>query len=284
MGEKIQRIKVNSDGTITESQLDFEIISYDNFTQSQGLDYVRDDIKPSLLNIYANIGYQTTTLNESFEMNRYFGLYVDELEEGTVSVDLQRTFYNSYDKSQEINPSVFKSFKKDYIITNNNGVILNYDNLNTVTDVPNKKDNENLASFFYLKDKKENFHSIDVNNSIKDTIRLKDDNVTLNDYIGYTDVLHSIKVKDLDNNSPAHLVISIKDRIKHGAVINFYDQDNNFIEEITADETLTINGEPNQLFFNPKGTNAQVAKSLAGAINNIIKEIMKSNTYHNFFC
>lgn len=72
---KIDRIKVDTDGNITESKLEFEIIPYDSYTQSKGLEYVRDDIKPTPLNIHPNIGYKTSSIDSTQILNRYSGVY-----------------------------------------------------------------------------------------------------------------------------------------------------------------------------------------------------------------
>ena len=247
-------------------------------------------IHPNIFNL--EFLFDDNDSNE-YEIHRYFGLYVDDISEGKVYIDINNFYkYNTIDKNNNITPDKFKNYNNDIILINNNGVNLYYDSYTSDTDLPTKQsDNNNLVSFYYLKDKLNNFYSINLLNSINKSsisyinnkISLYNKKILLNNFTGYSEAIHNIQIKKLDSLSTSKIIIEILTNIPHGFTIEFYD-DNNYIEEITADSNLLNYGLNEDLFFNPNGTTYNIAKSMALAINSIDQSINKlhATSYKNY--
>ena len=102
---------------------------------------------------------------DPYSINRYFGLYVNEVEEGLFDISGEG-FYRNTEKTQLPNITtineVYEQLNKPFEITNTSGVLLYLDPVKTtaITGVPTPSRVNEVESIFYVKDKNKNFHTV----------------------------------------------------------------------------------------------------------------------------
>lgn len=216
-----------------------------------------------------------------YELNRYFGLYVNEIEEGTFALNSKKFYYNknvdnTYENKKISSDFLLPTSKIDLTVTNTSGVVLYIDtDYTTVTDLPDSDTVNNLASIFYVKDKDENFHNLKNGSVWKiNELKLSDTSINLNKLAGQTASCTSVKGELIDNLGKAYMILTVNSNIPYGYTIDFYDDNDtntgiNSFGQIAADTNLTVPGTANHIYFNPNGSTSEVAQSIVAAINNI---------------
>ena len=100
-----------------------------------------------------------------YSVNRYFGLYVNEVEEGRFDLSGEG-FYKNIEKTQlpkiTTITEVSEQLNTPFEISNSQGVLLYIDpaKTETITGVPTPSRVNEVESIFYVKDKEENFHTV----------------------------------------------------------------------------------------------------------------------------
>ena len=213
-----------------------------------------------------------------YSINRYFGLYVNAIDEG--NFDLSGTaFYMGTEKTQtpkitsieEVSETLNTSFE----IENPLGILLYLDpsTVSTITGLPTPKRVSEVESIFYVKDKEDSFHTVKKGSTwATDQIRLFDKKIDISLLTGFKQPTAFAKSYIMEEKGQAMASFQFANNPPIGYRIRFYDGVK-FIDEIAANITLTNGpGTSYEQFFNPTGTLQEVAKAMAGAINGGIPE------------
>jgi hypothetical protein len=224
-----------------------------------------------------------------YSINRYFGLYVDEVTEGSFKLS-GKNFYKNSEKSQlpkiKTVQEVSEFLNSEFNISNNNGVVLYLDeeSVSTVTGIPTPKRVNEVESIFYVKDKKKQFHTVKKGSVWgKNQIRLFDTKIDISLLAGFNSVTSFAEAEIIERLGKNTAFFNIIGEFPDGASITFYDgapnvnivngTDANKIGQISANVELTNGpGTHFERFFNPKGTPQEIAKAIINAIKNGISK------------
>ena len=213
-----------------------------------------------------------------YSINRYFGMYVNEIEEGNFDISGEG-FYKNTEKSQlptiKTITEVSQDLNTPFEITNDAGILLFLDptKTTTITGLPTPTRVDEVESIFYVKDKKDDFHTVK-KGSLWGTneIRLFDTKVDVSLFTGYKEPDTFANASIVSHKGFSQMYLKILDNVQEGSKISFYDG-LSLTGEIFADSTLaTIPGKSFESFFNPNGTTEEVAQSITSAINIGINE------------
>lgn len=213
-----------------------------------------------------------------YSMNRYFGLYVNEIEEGNFSLS-GVDFYKSVEKLQtpkiESVNQISESLNSSFELQNPNGVLLYLDKDKSSTHTgfltPNRVNQ--VESIFYTKDKKTQFHTVKKGSNWKNNqIRLFDRTLDVSLFTGYKQPDAFAEAKILKNKGRSVVSFTINDSIPTGVKFYFYDG-NNLVGQISADSSIATSiGGNFESFFNTQGNIEETAKAIAKSINDGINE------------
>ena len=102
---------------------------------------------------------------KDYSLNRYFGLYVNEVEEGLFDISGEG-FYKNTEKTQlpkiKTVTQVSEELNTPFEMTNENGLLIYLDpaKTTTITGLPTPQRVNEVESIFYIKDKNEQFHTV----------------------------------------------------------------------------------------------------------------------------
>mgnify|MGYP003638164788 CR=1 FL=1 len=213
-----------------------------------------------------------------YSINRYFGMYVNEVEEG--NFDLSGIgFFKNTEKSQlpdiKTITEVSQFLNTSFEMTNEEGILLFLDpnKTTTVTGVPTPTRVNEVESVFYVKDKEDDFHTIKKGSLWNNNqIRLFDKKIDISLLTGYKQPDTFANASIIKHEGYAQMYLEITNNIQDGANISFYDG-SDLTGTIFANESLvTVPGTSFQNFFNPNGTLQEVAQAITSAINKGINE------------
>jgi len=213
-----------------------------------------------------------------YSINRYFGMYVNEIEEGLFDLSGEG-FYKNTEKSQQPEittiTQVSQFLNTPFEITNQDGILLFLDptKTSTITGLPTPSRVNEVESIFYVKDKEDDFHTIKKGSNWEtNQIRLFDKKIDISLLTGYKEPDTFANAEIISHEGYAQMYIDIKDTIQDGGNISFFDGAD-FTGQIFANETLAPTpGKSFEKFFNPNGTVQEIAQSIASAINKGISE------------
>ena len=213
-----------------------------------------------------------------YSINRYFGMYVNEVEEGLFDLSGEG-FYKNTEKSQlpEIKTitEVSQFLNTPFELTNQDGILLFLDPLktSTVTGLPTPSRVNEVESIFYVKDKEDNFHTIKKGSTWgTDQIRLFDKKIDISLLTGYKEPDTFANASIINHEGYAQMYLKIMDTVQDGSKISFYDG-TTLTGEIFANSTLAPTpGKSFETFFNPNGTVEEIAQAITSAINKGINE------------
>lgn len=210
---------------------------------------------------------------DEYEIHRYFGMYVNAVEEGSFSLDSSETFYGTADdvKQQPIPPSityVSQDLETPFETTNPDGVKLFVNSVSTTTELPTPSSTANVDSIFYVKDKDGNFHQIKRGSQWSaNELRLSDTTVDLSKFTGFVATSFQSKAKVEPFAGRASASFEINGSVPSGFNITFRDGLSS-IATISAQSSITA-GESNGLAFSSLGTFSEIATAIESALNNI---------------
>ena len=215
---------------------------------------------------------------DDYSINRYFGMYVNEIQEGLFDISGEG-FYKNTEKSQlpkiKTITEVSQYLNTPFEITNDAGVLLFLDpaKTTTVTGLPTPTRVDEVESIFYVKDKEDDFHTIKKGSRWgENQIRLFDTKVDISVFAGYKEPDTFANASVIKHEGVAQMYFKILDNVTDGSKISFYDGVT-LTGEISANSTLaTVPGKSFESFFNPNGTIQEVAQAIASAINKGISE------------
>jgi hypothetical protein len=128
---------------------------------------------------------------DDYTINRYFGMYVNEIEEGRFDLSGE-AFYKNTEKTQlpkiKTITEVSQYLNTPFEITNEDGILLFLDPVKTttVTGLPTPTRVNEVESVFYVKDKEDDYHTVKKGGTWgKDQIRLFDTKVDVSLFTGY---------------------------------------------------------------------------------------------------
>jgi hypothetical protein len=212
------------------------------------------------------------TLANDYSINRYFGLYVDEINEGNFKLSGEG-FYKGIEKTQfpsirTIN-EVSEFLNTKFEINNKNGVLLYLDgsSINTTTGIPTPNRVNEVESVFYVKDKTNQFHTIKKGSVWSNNqLRLFDTKIDVSLLSGFNSSSVFAEAKVLDRLGKPTAFLEVIGEFPDGSSITFYNG-STVIGQVSANEELTNGpGTYFQAFFNPKGTPAEIANAIVNSI------------------
>ena len=217
---------------------------------------------------------------DDYSINRYFGMYVNDIEEGQFDISGEAFFKGtSAEKTQQPTittvDEVSQYLNTPFKLTNENGILLYLDPLKTetITGVPTPARVSEVESIFYVKDKEDDFHTIKKGSTWDtDQIRLFDTEVDISLFTGYKEPDTFANASIINRAGVAQMYIKVLDNVQEGSKISFYDGAG-FTGSIFADSTMApVVGKSFERFYNPNGTLQEVAQSITSAINKGINE------------
>ena len=223
--------------------------------------------------------FSDETAND-YEINRYFGLYVNKVSEGTFRLAGSEFYYGAKnDKDQTpVPPStnyVSDTLSTKFEISNPNGVLLYYDPA-TLTKYTDFYDGSNSAytpsevqqfnSFFYVNDKNDNIYEIKRGSGWgSNQLRLSNTSIDVSQFVGFDQTSFNAKAEVLVPKGKASAKITMLSNPPDGANLFFYR--NGVLEgSISSEADLTIPGENSNNFFSPFGTPLEIATAMYNAI------------------
>ena len=224
-----------------------------------------------------------------YSVNRYFGLYVNEVEEGLFDISGEG-FYKNTEKTQlpKINTitEVSEQLNTPFEMANENGVLIYLDptKTTTITGLPTPSRVNEVESIFYVKDKDNSFHTIKKGSQWgENQIRLFDTKIDISKLAGFKQPDTYANAEIINKRGKATCYFKIKDEITDGFTITLYDGIEVTGQIAASSIASPIPGKSNGQFFNPTGTLNEIAIAITSAINNGIsveKRFFKA-TYNN---
>lgn len=213
-----------------------------------------------------------------YSINRYFGMYVNEIEEGQFDISGE-AFYKNTEKSQlpkiKTITEVSQFLNTPFEITNDAGILLFLDpeKTTTITGLPTPTRVDEVESIFYVKDKIDNFHTIKKGSQWgTNQIRLFDTKVDISVFAGYKNPDTFANASIINHKGFAQMYLKVISSPTDGSKISFYDGVT-LTGEIFADSSIaTVPGQSFESFFNPNGSIQEIAQSITSAINIGISE------------
>lgn len=215
-----------------------------------------------------------------YEINRYFGLYVNRCEEGSFRLAGSEFYYGAKnDKDQTpVPPStnyVSDTLSTKFEISNPNGVLLYYDPSTLVKntyfyDGTNQaytpSEVQDFNSFFYVGDKNDNIYEIKRGSGWGlNQLRLSDTKIDISAFVGFDETSFKAKAEVLVPKGRAAAKLTITSNPPDGANLIFY-RNGVFEGSISAEDTITTPGENSSNFFSPFGTPTEIASAIYNAI------------------
>ena len=199
---------------------------------------------------------------DEWTASRYIGLYVSCVKESSLLFRLEDYNLQNNEKIQSID-------KKGSKIVNKNGVNLFFHESKDITGIPSFNQIVEQNSIFYLKDKLNNFYSVNRKNPARSGsfIRLSSREI---DYDNFTSISrNSISLQKINdvNKSRAHLFITDVDRFVIGDKLIFRNDNNLDFEFTVSCSDLASVGNNFSNHFSPKGSKIDICNSLVKAIN-----------------
>ena len=273
---------INSKGNYIHSDYinnDKTIIEYDYYItkkfEENGI------VLANLLNLEFLFNDDTS---EDYEINRYFGLYVDDIEDGLFELDIDTLYKKKQiNKHQIIQPELITGNRKSFYIKGLNGTTIYGKNAVSDIGLYDYDDIKELNTFFYIKDVNESFHLIKTKDRWKkDEVKLSDTYLDLKSFISTTTSSSFLDLDITASSSKSHVIFEIKNHVPNSFGIKFYDEDDLFLE-IYADESLTIfNQNDSDFYFVAKDKLKNIAKSIAKAINNMGRNKIAAYSKDNY--
>lgn len=208
-----------------------------------------------------------------YSINRYFGLYVNEKEEGLFDISGEG-FYKNTEKTQlptikNIN-QVSEQLNTPFEMTNENGILVYLDpaKTTTITGLPTPPRVNEVESIFYVKDKDNQFHTVKKGSLWgNNEIRLFDTKIDISKLAGFKQPDTYANAEVLQQTGKATCFFKIRDQLVDGFKITFYDGVD-LVGEIAASTIeAPTPGQNKQQFFNPLGTPNEIAVAMTNAIN-----------------
>jgi hypothetical protein len=210
---------------------------------------------------------------DEYSMNRYFGLYVNTVEEGSFNIS-GSGFYQGFEKSQTpkitSENQVSEQLNTTLMLENPNGILLylNPDSISTVTGMPTPARVNEVESIFYVKDKFDQFHTIKKGSRWESNqLRLFDKKIDISSLAGYKQPDSFASALQINQKGNSIFSIKVLGEIPQGATFTFYDGTNQ-IAQICSDPTTTSGpGASYYHSFNPHGTVQEITRAITSAIN-----------------
>ena len=210
---------------------------------------------------------------DDYSLNRYFGLYVNEIEEGLFDISGEG-FYKNTEKTQLPNintiTEVSELLNTPFEMTNENGMIIYLDpnKTTTVTGLPTPPRVNEVESIFYIKDKFNQFHTVKKgSNWGNNQIRIFDKKIDISVLAGFKQPDTFADASILTRQGKATAYLKINSQLENGLSIKFYDGVE-YVGEVAAATSLVPDvGKSKGQFFNPYGTPQEIVKAITSAIN-----------------
>tara|TARA_Y100000389_G_scaffold142024_1_gene139968 strand:+ start:6132 stop:10736 length:4605 start_codon:yes stop_codon:yes gene_type:complete len=208
-----------------------------------------------------------------YSINRYFGLYVNEIEEGLFDISGEG-FYKNTEKTQlpkiKTITEVSEQLNTPFEMTNTNGMLIYLDpaKTTTITGLPTPQRVNEVESIFYIKDKNNSFHTVKKGSLWgNNEIRIFDTKIDISVLAGfkYPDTYANAQI--LPQQGKATCKFDILDELTDGFRITFYDGINEVGQIGASSIEVPEPGKSKFQFFNPNGTPEEIAKAITSAIN-----------------
>lgn len=288
---------LNSLFTSDSTMIEFDQIITDGFKRNDVISY-------NLLNLEFLFDDNDADL---YTINRYYGLYVDDIPTGKFQLSGDLFYNKSTEKGNFPEPKsslqISKQMLNSFYQSNNNGIRLFVDSDSKWGHIPSSKNIQvdDRLKYFYIKDKNNKFYSYkQSNNYITDTttsnkwgentdqddlIIFKNRILDISDFAG----IDKTKTKEYKGilaktGGRSYMVIKISNELlPNDAIVLYHPFGENKIGNkrydyfVASELTYAISGwgpgsyidDSGAYYFHPFGTNEEIAKALAGAINSV---------------
>jgi len=217
----------------------------------------------------------TDTNAPDYSINRYFGMYVNDIKEGEFDISGEG-FYKNSEKSQlpviKTVTEVSEKLNTPFEITNDQGVLVFLDpnRSTTITGFPTPKRVEDVSSIFYVKDKIGDFHTVKRGSQWgNNEIRLFDKKIDISLLAGFQEPDTFANGKLLSTKGRSVMTLKIIDELTTGIEIRFKDNKSGGNVAINASSTAAPNpGTSSFNSFCPLGQPQEIARAITSAINN----------------
>ena len=230
---------------------------------------------------------------KDFTINRYFGLYVNTLEEGTFQISGKEMYMDSFYENQYPKPSnenfLVKDNTKDIVQTNEDGILMYIDKTSVETQytynididnnftldllnysfLPKDTDVYNLASIFYVKDKNDNLHNLKIGGTWEhgNQLRLKSTQIKWKDFTGTDEPILTTHSRITDKKGKACTFLRVNAIVPHGDKY-FTGLVKKQIYSITSTKVV-----PGDIFTITDNTSTSIS---INAVNNNINDLLES--------
>lgn len=253
---------------------------------------------------------------DDYTINRYFGFYVNKLDEAQFDIDGQ-SFFKCPDSKQSPRfnqeaSKINKNLEEALIVTNPNGVLVSIDSNDSSSIRENgkyitSKEVNDRNSLFYVQDRFGNFHSIKKSNNneewYENQIRLKETKVDISQFTGFKKPDTFARCKVIDQPGVATACIEILGEVKNPFSVEFEDSsykdydwepehgDNThsliFKDEIGVSETNTeeYTHVYNKVFGRKEGDEYKIKDVEHGIlIDKVLHIFEEGSNYYQYFC
>lgn len=254
---------------------------------------------------------------EDYTINRYFGFYVNKLDETQFDIDGQ-SFFKCPDSKQnprfnEEASKINKNLEETIIVTNPNGVLISIDSTDSSSIRKNKKyitskEVNKRNSLFYIQDRFGDFHSIKKSENddewYENQVRLKETSIDISKFTGFKKPDTFAKCKVIDTPGVATACIEIIGEITNSFSIEFGDSsyknynweeehgNNNhsliFSDTVGISETNTVSEYThvyNQVFGRKIGDEYKVEDVDSGVlVYKTLHTFEEGSNYYQYFC
>jgi len=277
------------------TQIEFEQFMTDGFIRNGIISYK-----------YINLEFLFTDADAPlYSINRYFGVFVDEVPTGTFLLDGNRFFTNDYlvgntpePKSPNyISPTLEKSFYQENV----NGVRLFFDPVTKWGIIPNSDIVNSTPRFYYIKDRNDKLYSYKkilnystntdisstwgTNSTNQNDLVLSNKVIDVSNFTGFDPT----KTKQIDGTvlgvkGNPYAIINIGGPfLSSEAIVIYHPIGSKILNGKKCDILIASNMSTimedwgpgsfynlgDAIYFHPYGTNAQIASAIYGAINSI---------------
>jgi hypothetical protein len=202
---------------------------------------------------------------ENYEINRYFGMYVDDFDLGEIEPDLNKI--KELYSVKDFNP--FNPSAKNQVIDSKT-FTLPYNSEKSKGYLWNKQDFQNTNAIGYVKSKNRNLYKI--NNVESNEYELLREGVVLDEFFGVEPFTNSETGRLYTDSTRANVKVSVEGELKNGTQI-IVKNSKREIGRVYADRLPNVESHvpgtsTDGFYFHPEGNKEQIAIALSNAISN----------------
>lgn len=228
----------------------------------------------------------------NYEINRYFGLYVNRANEGSFRLDGKQFYYGAKNSGDQTVPPttnyINDTLSTSYDITNSTGVVLYYDPLTLVKNTAyydntvsayTQQEVQTVNSFFYVSDKDDSIYEIKRGSGWgQNELRLSNTTIDISKFVGFDDTSFKASADILNRKGRSSASFTVLAAPPDGFNVFFY-RANVFEGSISGENTIIEPGTASSNFFSVNGTAEEVAIAMYDALNSVSPDSRSFDVY-----